>query len=393
MYKYIGLLENKHKKNRVKGNEVVLIAERIKPRIAKIAYALKRKNFRVILCLEKRNKKEIENVNKSFFSNIYFFTGKEDLYKRCLSFSPVAYHLFTEATVAEWAEYIISKKTVLGKIIYDQYDIYRGFLTEDLDDNAKREKYCLEHADGICCRMFETQYLKQVYQYHFAGKRLLFLDYCWNNMSIAPKKKVGRRLRMVYGGRLIPRPNDNVERYKIELNGFNFIAETLHNSGNYFVIIPSTLCEGEKYSAYRNLKRKYSHFILKEPMDFDKLIQYESYMDYGIDCVELEEDIASYCGQEKKFNVRAKNQYYATNKYFDYLDAGVMPIYGRKNELFGWYLERFGGAVKCSLEEMPDKINILKKNRVTNNKNALQAREIFSIEKQIGRLINFYKKV
>ena len=69
MYKYIGLLENKHKKNRVKGNEVVLIAERIKPRIAKIAYALKRKNFRVILCLEKRNKKEIENVNKSFSSS------------------------------------------------------------------------------------------------------------------------------------------------------------------------------------------------------------------------------------------------------------------------------------------------------------------------------------
>ena len=38
--------------------------------------------------------------------------------------------------------------------------------------NAKREKFCLENADGLCCRMFETQYLKQ--KYHYQNDLVLF---------------------------------------------------------------------------------------------------------------------------------------------------------------------------------------------------------------------------
>ena len=128
-------------------------------------------------------------------------------------------------------------------------------------------------------------------------------------------------------------------------------------------------------------------------MNYRKLIRYERHMDYGLDCLELNEDIERYSIQKNAFNMKAKNRYYATNKYFDYLDAGVMPIYGRKGELFGNYLARFGGAVWCSLEKLPDKMNELKMNREANRKKAHKAREIFAIENQIGRLIDFYKKI
>lgn len=390
----IKLLETVHKGKSVKENEVVLIADRIKPRIAKIGYALKKKNFKVVLLVEERNKNDLKKTDTTFFSNIYFFEGKKELYVKCLFFSPIVYHIFTEVTVAEWAEFLIQNKNTLGKIVYDQYDIYRGFVTSNLNEIGKREKYCLENADGLCCRMFETQHLKHKYHYQFKGKRLLFLDYCWNNSNIAPiLGKSNGSLKFVYGGRLLARPITNIERYKIELNGFDYISKTVQDNNAYFVILPSVSCSGSRYSAYHSLKRKYSHLLIKEPMSFKKLINYERHMDYGIDCVELNEDIETYCEQENAFDMKAKNRYYATNKYFDYLDAGVMPIYGRKGELFGNYLARYGGAIWCSLEEMPDKMNELRLNRDINKKKACKAREVFAIESQIERLIAFYKKI
>lgn len=386
-------LEALHNRREQKEKEIIFIAENIKPRIVKIGYALKKKNCKVVLFLKKKNKMELKKAQKNFSDKIYFFGEKEDLYVKCLAFSPMVYHIFAEANVPEWAEYLLQKKSILGKIVYDQYDIYRGFVRDTLDEIAKREKYCLENADGLCCRMFETQYLKHKYRYRFQGKRILFLDYCWNTFSSQSViEKRGNGLRFVYGGRLLS-ANAFSDRYRIERNGFEYIAKTLQQRQAYFVIITSHLCEGSGYSAYRALQKKYSHVLLKEPMSYKRLIWYESHMDYGIDCVELEEDMAAFYKKKNTFNMKAKNRYYATNKFFDYLDAGIMPIYGRKGELFGRYLSRFGGAVWCSLEEMGNKLKELKEKCEENKEKARRAREVFAIENQIDRLIAFYQEI
>lgn len=387
-------LEIIHNKKNVNKNEVVFVADHVKPRMVKMGYALKKCGFKIVLLLNKQNRLQIDKSDVQYYDDIDFFDRKDDVYIKCLLHSPIVYHLFSETYVSEWAEYLIQNKAKLGKIVYDQYDIYRGFVTNQLDDIGKREKYCLENADGLCCRMFETQYLKHKFHYHFNGKRILFFDYCWNryNFTSFPQEEC-RSLKFVYGGRLLARPAINVERYKIELNGFDYIAKTIQKNNADFVIIPSSSCKGSWYSAYRALEKKYNCLVIKEPMNFEKLLQYESHMDYGIDCVELEEDIVAYCEQENSFNIRAKNQYYATNKYFDYLDAGIVPIYGRKGELFGSYLARMGGAVRCSLEEMPDKMEELRINCEENKKKACKAREVLSIDNQINRLIAFYREI
>ncbi|MCM1251249.1 MAG: hypothetical protein NC321_00345 [Clostridium sp.] len=396
MDKITEILEIMHGKQKVKENEVILVAQTMKPRVAKIGYALKKRNFKVILLLKNPGKNERKKLDRSFFTKVIFFQGQKDLYIKCLFFAPVAYHLFTEAAVDEWAEYLIRKKNNLGKVVYDQYDIYRGFLTDNLDEIGRREKYCLENADGLCCRMFETQHLKHKYHYQFNGKRLLFLDYCWNDSDILLRtNKDNTGLKLVYGGRLLVKPATRTERYRyiIELNGLTHIAQTVQENNAHFVILPNCPCIGVKYSAYQQLKKKYSNILIKEPMGYHKLIRYEQYMDYGIDCLELNKDIEMYSLQKNAFNMKAKNRYYATNKYFDYLDAGVMPIYGRAGELFGNYLARFGGAVWCSLEELPDKMDELKKNRAINREKAYKAREVFAIDNQIERLIAFYKGI
>lgn len=383
-----------HKQKKEKQQEIVLVAQNIKPRLAKIAYASKKKGKKTVLLLEECSKPELNKTDITFFDRIIFFTDKEDALRKCLLRKPLVYHIFVEAVVEEWAEYLIQNKKKLGKIVYDQYDIYRGFVTDRYDEISKRERYCLENADGLCCRMFETQYLKKKYAYQFQGERLLFLDYCWDGYHDAGTvRDTSKGLRLVYGGRLLAKTNLNNDRYRIELNGFSHIAEFAQNNNAYFVIIPSVSVAEKGYGEYRSLARRYTRLLLKEPMSFHRLIRYESQMDYGIDCVELNADIDAYCEKKNAFNMRMKNKYYATNKYFDYLDAGIMPIYAREGELFGKYLARFGAAFYCPLEMMGEKEEELRKARQSNKKKIYKAVKLFSIENQIERLIKFYERI
>ena len=189
----------------------------------------------------------------------------------------------------------------------------------------------------------------------------------------------------------MPRPIENPERYYTELAGFQYITNTIEAINGKFLIIPYQICKGKEYSAYTYLSKRHDCLSILNPLPFDELIKMESNMDYGIDNVELEEYIDKYDRYFGSYNFKIKNRYYATNKYFDYLDANVMPIYGRKNEIFGWYLEKKGGAVRCVLEDMPRELPTLINNKKINKIKAAEAKQKLSITKHINRLIDFYR--
>ncbi len=383
-----------HTVRKIEQYQIIFIVDYLKPRIIKIGSSLRKEGYNIILLLNRKQRGKLYKEARFYNRLVYFDdTDLERLYIKCLWWRPLAYHFFCEACVPEWAVYLLKRKNKIGKIIYDQYDAYRGFVTDIFDQNAKREKFCLENADGLCCRMFETQYLKQKYHYHFK-KRILFFDYCWGNFQFISKQKKNG-IKFVYGGRLLSYSVDNgrMELYKIERSGFRYIAETIQNADGEFTIIPTDDISNRGFGFFRELERKYPSLVIMQPMKFYNLIKCESGMDYGIDCVELKKDLDRFCSNEENFNVKREHRYYATNKYFDYLDAGIMPIYGRKKELFGRYLARYGGAVYCTLEDLPDQMDRLKEDREKNRKGAQKAREIFAVEKQIKRLIAFYQEV
>ncbi len=386
------IFELMHKYKKADSNCVVLIACWMKPRVAKIGYAIRQKGYRVILFLEQQNSKEINKFNYKFYDDIYIFQSEEDIYCNCLKLKPLVYHLFTEANVSGWAEYLISRKDNLGKIVYDQYDVYRGLSRIHNRSIQKREKYCFENADGICCRSFETQYLKYRFHYHFNGKRILFLDYCWNKYTFARKaKKTDEGLQIVYGGRIVPPYSQDILG-RTEWEALCFIAESLKRKKGCLTVIPLEL--NETHEDFVKLAEKNPFFKLKKPMKFQALIKYESNMDYGIDCLEFQNKMDEY---EKIFagttDYRAKAKYYATNKFFDYIDAGIPILYGKKNEMFGRCFARYGAAIPCAVEDMPDMLDELKANRDQYAENVKVARETLSIEKQINRLIEFYKSL
>lgn len=388
-------IESWHMARKIEEYQVVFIVDYLKPRIIKMGNSLRKKGYRIILFLNRKQKRKVDK--EIYFCDRMCFFNEEDLehlYIKCLWYRPLVYHIFCESNAPEWAVYLIERKNRIGKIIYDQYDVYRGFVTDRFDQNAKREKYCLERADGLCCRMFETQYLKQKFHYQFK-KRILFFDYCWNTFHFMPAQRKDK-IKFVYGGRLLSAATYNsgfMKLYKIERSGFKYITETVQNVDGKFTIIPTEEISNRGFAFFRELKREFSCLEIMQPMKFRDLIKYESEFDYGIDCVELKKDMDRSCSDKETFYVEREHRYYATNKYFDYLDAGIMPIYGRKREMFGRYLARYGGAVYCALEDMPSQMNRLKEDRKKNRKAAREACEIFSVDSHIKRLIAFYQEV
>lgn len=372
-------------------HNVVLIADHLKPRVCKIGYALRKKKYFVILLYERKNAHEIKQLDMKCFDRVLTFEDYNELFCKSIIFSPLVYHVFSEAHIQEYVIKLIENKHKIGKIVYDQYDVLRGLYSKRNKKQEEMERYCLENADGLCCRHFETQYLKKKFHYQYKGKRILFLDYCWNcyhneiNLGNSNKK-----LKLVYGGRILPYITSDVMK-SMEWEGFKFIADTVKEQQGYFVIIPNKKWEERENKDFISLAQENNHIKLKAPMSFKQLIKYESRMDYGIDCVEFQNKMNEY---KKKFgdlyDYEAKSYFYATNKYFDYLDAGIPAIYGRKRELFGRLLERYGGAIYCPLEELPKKFRELERNRDINKDRVRIARDKLAIERQIDRLIDFY---
>lgn len=371
---------------------VVLISDRIKPRVCKIGYALRKKGYRVLFFLEKKQKANLTKADKECFDKICCFNSDNELYIRCLLIKPLIYHIFVEASVPKWAEMLIKNKNKLGKVVYDQYDVCRGLICYGTKEWIKREKYCLENADGLCCRCCETQYLKRKYKYKFSGKRILFWDYCWNKYGYEKSKvNPNEPLKLVYGGRIVL-PASLGKYGEIEWEVIKFIADLCKEKNGKFYLIPSSECEKNKYGLFYRLAKNNTSFIFENSKQFEDLLEFENSMDYGLDCLEFNCKAELY---DKAFGKNGdylfKCRYYATNKYFDYIDAGIPVIYGRRNEIFGRFLSQYGVAVFCKVEDMPEKFEELKAKRNEYAGNIRKAREILSIENQIGRLINFYK--
>ncbi len=374
--------------------KIALMVDLFKPRVIKIKKALQKRGIDVITLANKDNAYFLEE-NKSFYGDAILFNANdfyeiEGLIKR---YEIDVCHIFCETYISQWVEYIVGELQGKIKTVLDQYDSYRDYVTEIEDDFSRREKFCLENADGVCCRNYKIRHYKK---YGYKPKNeLLFLDYCWGTFDNGLDNRSSGKLKIVYGGRLLAAtvysPDFFIKRYNIERAGFQFISKIIHEFGGEFTIIPVIDVNEPGYSEYRNLARRYPSTKFQKPMEFSDLIRFESQMDYGIDCLDLEHIIKKYGSYPS--GVKRETTYYATNKFFDYLDAGIMPIYGRDYELFGKYLEENGGALYCKLEDMPDKLPFLEASRDRFKRQAKDARQFFSIDKQIQRLLDFYQTI
>lgn len=386
----IPLYEKKRKNIPLNKNQVVLISSTHNVRVVKFAYGLKKKGYNIILLFE-GNAKEFKNIWNGFekyCDKIILYKTPIEGYFYALLYNPLVYHVFTN-TNFDVLENLI--KNNIGKIVMDNYDGVKGFLavmerTKEGRKIINQEKFCMENSDGLCCRSFESQWLKKHYGYKFKGKRILFFDYCWNKSFIFKDKAniSNKELSFVYVGGLRTKQMypEAADTCKLEL------AEILtKNNVNYYMYINKY--KKNIYKDYIKMDKINSKFHFIKGVSYKKLLHLLKNYDYGCHiCRDI--SMKGY----KKFlpYYKSKYIYASTNKFFDYIDAGL-PILAVEPIMILKYLSKYGIVIPINLENCEEKLEDLKVNYKKYLNNTIKARKELSINKNIPRLIEFYNNI
>ncbi len=390
-----------HKKNliirKIKNqnkSEIVLISDVFHPRVVKIAYALRKKNYRVILLC--KNTPNNEGVKKliNYFDEVNYYNTPQEALVLAIKYKPLVYHIFSCYTY-DTPEFLI--KSNIGKIVFDNYDGLQGFIkSETIKSNdwmrgqEVKEQFCLENADGLCCRSLETQYQKRKFGYKYKGERILFLDYCWNNSTQGNKASELTNLEemhIVYiGGMAVEK-----EQPDSPLSYHLWLAEALASQKIHYHIYPSyNLSEkgfNDKFSDYIELEKKTPYFHLHKKRDYIELLNKITQYSYGIIISSRKVHPIEGAGHTIE-----KHDYAMGNKFFDYIDA-ELPIIISSGKFINWLFKRQGVSVNITEESLTNKLDPLKEKLPELAENIRECKKYFCITENIPRLIKFYEAI
>ena len=336
-------------------------------REVKLAYGLKNIGYKVVIVAPARI-----SFDESVFYKVERYSNIIVGIIKVIKYSPYIYHLFSQMNYDIQA-YLIKHKP--GRIIFDDYDVLRDYYHEcfiDHDIQIEKEKYCLENADGLCCRSLETQHLKREYGYKF-GPRIFFPEYCMcihknknHNHNHNHNHHERKQISIVFVG--------GFPRYLYEFARIcdeNDIAFKIHSWNKL----------DDSLKDYKN--------IIECPIitDYSEFIETISECDFGVQITFSSETAAL----EYK-NPYLKGKYSMANKIFDYLDAGL-PVITSGAKLQAKVLKSVHACILLDNsnvnEDLKGIIDDLKAVKFSRPKNV----EKFNINKQIIRLENFYKRI
>lgn len=355
------------------------------PRAGKIAYALEQEGWEIVLLYSERRANDYSSYCKATIK----YKNVQHLLELCHKYNAPVYHCFCLYQM-DVPESLI--KSNIGNIVIDLYDQMAGMINDDfLDKNypgqLEKEKYCLENADGLCCRNIESQVAKRNLGYKFKGKRLFFLDHCWDSyLNVPDRKKLTKdELHLVFCG------NMSLEKYNPDSPySFNlWLAKSLAEQKVHYHIFPGPwLCKDvdfdEKFSDYLELQRSTEFFHLHKPMPNRELIVKMSEYDIGILILGKQID------NVEDFGKQYKSHYAIGNKLFDFIDAGL-PIVLYNSKFSRFIFSRYGVCFPASSNLLTKNANSLR-NCLTPQikKNIEKTRSVYSLKRNLKRLINFY---
>ncbi len=331
------------------------------------------------------NRKVKEYAGKKFCSSLlkidikyYFYTKIEELMFLILQNKGAVIHIFADAGNMYSAYILIKFQCYIGKVVFENYDIVNGFYTKLDNDILMLEQHCLENAAGVCYREYSLSFLTDILGIHIQGKTIRFWDYCSDEIYNYVNNNKESGLSLCYVGGVITE-----EEYPdCPFGGFLQFAEQCEKNKCHLHVYPS-LWDEKRYKAYIQKDKESAYFHFHKTVDYDELIYEISQHDYGIT---LTKD--SIWEEEKSgYNTRHKYIYAGTNKYFDYLDAGLPIIAGLPLKMIQ-YLEERGVLINWTNGQYD--FEYLKKNLEKMRHNVRQIKQELSVGNHINELLDFY---
>lgn len=361
----------------------VFVSDRPRGREAKLAYGLQSAGWRVVLL---HDMVPTFNVG-AYFVEVRRYQSCEEAVALARGYSPVVYHVFSN-WVFDVAGALIRARP--GKIVFDDYDVMAGMLDErDIQVGLGRveaERFCLENADGLCCRSLETQYAKRHMGYKYP-RRIFFPDSCWN-ISDPPVKQpvVDGYLNAAAVGNLYVNqhmPVGHPVNYHLELA--LRLAQYKIRSFLYLSAACATVTSKEALESLLggNLDVHVGH------LSYEQLIYaLQSQCHVGLACLPRLDTP----GLEAEPYRQTKREHALGNKLFDYIDAAIPVVSDAPTKFMYWFARRYHkvfdfDAFIADLNGHRGQIQDLLTNHVEE---LSRARKILSVRRQIGRLIEFY---
>ncbi|MBL6962979.1 MAG: hypothetical protein ISR55_04090 [Bacteroidetes bacterium] len=344
---------------------IIIIANKFYPRVEKIVSGLIMLDFPVILLY-----KQGEITNQDNYTEIFQLNSPARFLNLSRKFKPLVFHIFSKWNF-DIAELMIKKK--IGKIVFDDYDVMSGFVNIEIarvhyPGQIKKERYCLENADGLCCRSLETQLCKRVLKYKFKGRRIFFPEYMMKEPDRLINEKIENKT-IVYAGNY----NESIL----------LIAKEIRKIGWSMDVYPSYKISIKKPKGITNLR-------FFESLDHALLIKALKKYDVSL---QIPNQIS--VATSKRYNEN-KRHYSMAAKIFDYMEAGLGVLI-IDQVLQKWILNRYKRAVCIDdngdiLESLNSKLKNLNEHSEKRDEQEYSLLKL-TIRYQIARLKDFYESI
>ncbi len=367
------LVKNRDKKER----KIIFVLGALTPRVIKIASALLNRGYELKVIAGPHAAIQAICVNELYKLEMQYVvcnTMQELMYQIIIENSK-AVHLFTHRGNSHYDKILIKMKSLFPPIVYDEYDIVNKCYIDMPQIILDNERYCLEHADAICNRGYEINFLKDECQFGIKSKVLQFHDYC-SDKQYKNVFSANSELSICYVGIVIPK-----DEYPDFFQVFSELAEKCRLNKCHFYIYPNTWDE-KKQKEYIQLRDRNEYFHFNKPVSFEQLSDVISQYDYGIFPIKK-----LYLNKGWIYNTKEKIEYSATNKYFDYLDAGLPIIAANPLKLVDFF-EKRGVLINWTIEDF-DFEELRRRKRELKEKVLLE-RPKLQIGNHIQKLIKLY---
>ncbi|MBD5448780.1 MAG: hypothetical protein HDR28_01200 [Lachnospiraceae bacterium] len=373
-------------------NLIVMICGYPSPRTNKIAGALIRKKYDIVMlrysndgvpwCLDELQKVGVQIYQCSCIAEMLYCA---------LQYYPLVYFFEPIWGDCLWAEIMFKNKQYFGKVILALYDVLNDGYVGKEEEKLRTERYALEHADGIVWRWYSKEYLEKK-GFEWQGKSIQFLDYCNHElMDVVPNERNSSVVKLcaVEG-----HGDEYVEErtYSDKYLDWARVGEILEKIGNradcVFHFYVGIFLSEENIRRCKQFESQYKNFRFFLAMEHAELLQRLRDYDYGCEI---------YTGKEAADDDVPVGEYYSSmfknstcNKYFDFLSAGL-PIVMTHPSKICEYLSSYDVVVKMNLSDLD--INYLKQHKEYYKEKAVNVRRELDIDNQIAELIQFFNEV
>ncbi|MBT7267207.1 MAG: hypothetical protein HN884_10065 [Rhodospirillaceae bacterium] len=374
---------------------IAIVAPFPRPRNWKIARAIQSFGAEVIFIHHKRFQPQAEGPYTASYSYGSLLELRDAIRQVQAEHKPELFHVFCDGY--GYLDAVILMNMVSEPVIWDYYDMvnvsYTLESTPEYDLSSVLELWCMKHADGVCARNLEIQVAKRRDYYQRNGNIIFYPDYCHGNVN--RRQKFGDhdgRLHVFISDPIrdpgLDKSHPNSLRpiieHLVQLDIIQLYISPHHNQGTKWAKI---------YPGYVKLEEEYDNLTIQQPKSEGEYLEIISQVDVMIGGICRVNP--GNMNENKITSDHIRN--YFPGKFSDFLDSDVMFILPKYEplEFCSWLVKRLDVGLVPTPEEIYGQQfwRQLHKKIRSEPINYSEARNFWSIERQAGRLHDFYRNI